>query len=344
MEKIRFVLIGAGRAGMVHAKNIVHNVQNAELNAIVENNEKLLEERGEELQIKNLFKDVDSALSQDLFDAVIIGTPTFTHRDFTVKCAQAKKHVFCEKPMALTELEADEMIKAAEENNVKLQIAFMKRFDSLFLNAKEIIDSGRLGDPIIIKSLARGPGLPASWYYDVSRSNGLLAEICSHEFDSARWLSGSDFKRIYAEAVNRKTPDIKKQYPDFYDSVVCTFKMKNEVIGTIDSTCPVDYGFDIRGEIVLTKGLIVIGEVKGEAILTCDVKGVLGGSAFRSWRNRFRDSYVAEIKSFIDAVMNDKTPLVTGADGLAAVEAVVAGNKSIKTCMPVELQQGKKDT
>ena len=65
--------------------------------------------------------------------------------------------------------------------------------------------------------------------------------------------------------------------------------MKNEVIGTIDSTCPVDYGFDIRGEIVLTKGLIVIGEVKGEAILTCDVKGVLGGSAFRSWRNRLAE-------------------------------------------------------
>jgi myo-inositol 2-dehydrogenase/D-chiro-inositol 1-dehydrogenase/scyllo-inositol 2-dehydrogenase (NAD+) len=338
MDKIRFCLIGAGRAGMVHARNIFHNnVQNAELTAIVENNEKLLEERGEELRIKHLFKDVDSALSKDLFDAVVIGAPTFTHHEYTVKCAKAKKHVFCEKPMALTESEAGEMIKASEENNVKLQIAFMKRFDSLYIKAKEIIDSGKLGEPVIIKSLGRGPGLPAPWYYDVSKSNGLLAEICSHDFDSTRWLSGSNFKRIYAEAVNRKTPDIKKQYPDFYDNVVCTFKMKNDVIGSIDSTCPVDYGFDMRGEIVLTKGLILIGEVKGEAILTCDVEGALGGSAFRSWRNRFRDAYIAEINSFIDAVMNDKKPPVTGADGLAAVEAVRAGNKSIKTGKPVEL-------
>jgi len=337
MEKIRFCLIGAGRAGMVHARNIFHNIQNAEVTAIVENNGQLLEERGSELQTKNLFKDIDSALSKDIFDAVVIGAPTFTHHDYTVTCAKAKKHVFCEKPMAVTEADAGEMIKACKENNVKLQIAFMRRFDSLFIKAKEIIDSGKLGEPVIIKSLARGPGLPAPWYYDVSRSNGLLAEVCSHDFDSARWLSGSNFKRIYAEAVNRKTADIKKQYPDFYDSVVCTFKMKNDVIGTIDSTCPVDYGFDVRGEIVLTKGLIVIGEVKGEAVLTCDVNGVIGGSAFRSWRNRFKDSYIAEINSFIDAVINDKKPPVTGADGLAAVEAVVAGNKSIKTAKPVEL-------
>ena len=338
MERIRFCLIGAGRAGMVHAKNIAHNLMNAQLTAIVENNEDLLKERGEELEINNLFMDIDDALSHDLFDAVVIGAPTFTHYQFTVKCAQAKKHIFCEKPMAVTIEEAEEMIQVAERNHVKLQIAFMRRFDPLFLSTKEIIDSGKLGEPVIIKSLARGPGLPAPWYYDVSKSNGLLAEICSHDFDSARWLSKSDFKRIYAEAVNRKTLEIKNEHADFYDNVVCTFKMKNDVIGTIDSTCPAEYGFDVRGEIVLTKGLILIGEVKGEAIITCDVKGVLGGTAFQSWRNRFRVSYMAEIKSFINAVINDKTPLASGADGLAAVAAVLAGNKSIKTGMPVELE------
>jgi len=337
MEEVRFCLIGAGRAGMVHAKNVVHYIKNARLTAIVESNENSLQEKGEELHVKNLHREIDDALSNDNFDAVIIGAPTFTHHVFAVKSAKAGKHVFCEKPMAVTVEEADEMIRTAEENNVKLQIAFMRRFDSLFLHAKEIIDSGRFGEPIVIKSVARGPGLPASWYYDVSRSNGLLAEICSHDFDSTRWFAKSEFRRIYAEAVNRKTPDIQKEYPDFYDSVTCTFKMQNDVIGTIDSTCPVDYGFDVRGEIVLSKGLIMIGELKGEAFLTCDVNGELRGNAFRSWRNRFRDAYLAEIKSFIDAVVNDSTPLVTGHDGRAAVSAVLAGNKSIKTGMPVEL-------
>ncbi|KPJ87774.1 MAG: hypothetical protein AMS17_07545 [Spirochaetes bacterium DG_61] len=338
MERLRFCLIGAGRAGMVHAKNIVFNVKGAELTAIIDMNEQQLRERGEELGVKSLFTNIDDALSKDLFDAVVIGAPIFTHHGYTIKCANAKKHIFCEKPMAVTAEEAKAMIDAAEQNNVKLQIAFMRRFDSLFQNAKDIIDSGALGEPIIIKSLARGPGLPSPWYYDVRKSNGLLAEILSHDFDSTRWFSGSEYRRVFAEAVNRKTPDIKKQYPDFYDNVVCTVRMQNEVIGTFDATCPADYGFDIRGEVVLSKGLIIIGELKEEAILTCDLKGAVQGNAFKSWRTRFRDAYIKEINSFIDAVLNDKSPLVTGKDGLAAVEVVVAANKSVKTGLPVELK------
>ena len=337
MDILRFCLIGAGRAGMVHARNIVHTMDNAELVAIVDMNERQLREKGGELGVQSLYTDIDEALAKDEFDAVVIGAPTFTHHSYTVKCANAKKHVFCEKPMAVTVDEARKMIAAAEKNNVKLQIAFMRRFDSLFQNAKAVIDSGEFGDPIIIKSLARGPGLPAPWYYDISRSNGLLAEICSHDFDSARWFSGSEYRRVYAEAVNRKTPEIRKKYPDFYDNVVCTFIMKNDVIGTIDSTCPADYGFDVRGEIVLTRGLIIIGEVKGEAVLTCDAQGVIETSAFKSWRTRFREAYIQELRSFIDVVLRDGSPVVTGYDGLASVEAVVAANQSIKCGAPVEL-------
>ena len=337
MDKVRFCLIGAGRAGMVHAKNIVENIANAELTAIVDMSEKQLAVRGDELGVKNRFRDIDDALSKNLFDAVIIGAPTFTHHSYTIKCAKAQKHVFCEKPMSVTVDEAREMINAAEKSDVKLQIAFMRRFDALFQNAKNIIESGDLGDPIIVKSLARGPGLPAPWYYDISRSNGLLAEMCSHDFDSSRWFSGSEYKRVHAEAVNRTTPEIKKKFPDFYDSVVCTFRMANDVIGTIDATCPAHYGFDIRGEVVLTKGLIVIGDLKDEAILSCDLQGVLKSNAYKSWRVRFKDAYIREMKSFIDAVLRDMTPKVTGYDGLASVEVVVAANQSIKRGAPVEL-------
>jgi len=336
MEKLRFCLVGAGRAGMVHARNIFKYIPNAEVTAIVENNKQMLNERAEELNVKNTYENIDDAISDGFFDAVIIGAPTFTHCDFTVKSATAGKHVFCEKPMALSVEESQKMIDAASDNNVKFQIGFMRRFDPMFMQAKEIIDSGDLGDPIIIKSLVRGPGLPAPWYYDINRSNGLLAETCSHDFDSARWLSGGNYRRIFAEAVNRKTPEIKKEYPDFYDSVVCTVNLDNDVIGTIDSTCPAGYGFDVRGEIVMTKGLIQIGELSGEPILTCNLDGEFKGHVYKSWRNRFKDSYMGEISSFIEAVLKNEPVKVTGLDGLEAVKAVVAGNKSIKTGLPVE--------
>ena len=338
MEKLRFCLIGAGRAGMVHARNIAFNIKNAELAAIVDSDKSVAAERGNELGVKDLFSEVDRALDSDLFDAAVIVTPTFTHREIAVACARAGKHVFCEKPMAVRPDEARDMIDAAEKNGVKLQIGFMRRFDPPFLRARRIIESGELGEVMIIKSVGRGPGLPPPWTYDVSRSNGLLGEVNSHDFDSTRWLAGSEYRRVYAEAVNRKVKKLKKEHPDFYDNVVCTVRFENDVIGTIDGTCPVDYGYDARTEIVLTGGLVSVGELRGDAFFICDVKGVIREQAWKSWRNRFKDGYLDEMRSFITSVLEDKPTEVTGRDGLAAVEAVVAANRSLKSGKPEEVR------
>jgi myo-inositol 2-dehydrogenase/D-chiro-inositol 1-dehydrogenase/scyllo-inositol 2-dehydrogenase (NAD+) len=329
MDKLRFCLVGAGRAGMVHARNLAFNIKNGDIVAIVDSDRSVARERGEELGIGNLFTDLDEALSADLFDAVVVVTPTFTHRDIVVKCADAQKHVFCEKPMSIRAEEAEAMIEATEKNGVKLQIGFMRRFDPPFMHARDVIESGELGDVMVIKSVGRGPGLPPPWTYNVSESNGLLGEVNSHDFDSTRWLAGGEYTRIYAEAVNRKVPKLKKQYPDFYDNVVCTVRFDNDIIGTIDGTCPADYGYDARTEIVLTGGLISIGEVKGQAYFSCDVNGAIRENAWKSWRNRFKDAYLDEMKSFIHSVLQDKPTLVTGHDGLAAVRAVVAANRSL---------------
>jgi myo-inositol 2-dehydrogenase/D-chiro-inositol 1-dehydrogenase/scyllo-inositol 2-dehydrogenase (NAD+) len=316
---------------MVHARNLAFNIKNADITAIVDSDGSVARERGEELGVGNLFTDLDEALAAGLFDAVVVVTPTFTHRDIVVKCAGEKKHVFCEKPMSIRADEAEAMIEATENNGVKLQIGFMRRFDPPFKHARNVIESGELGEVMIIKSVGRGPGLPPPWTYNVSESNGLLGEVNSHDFDSTRWLAGGEYTRIYAEAVNRKVPKLREQYPDFYDNVVCTVRFENDVIGTIDGTCPADYGYDARTEIVLTGGLISVGEVKGQAYFSCDVKGEIKENAWKSWRNRFKDAYLDEMKSFIHSVLEDKPTLVTGHDGLAAVRAVIAANRSLTT-------------
>lgn len=339
MDTLRFCLVGAGRAGMVHAVNVSRNIKNAQLTAIVDSNREVLEDRRRELGVEHIFTDLKEALSKDLFDAVIIVTPTFTHKDMAVQCARAKKHVFCEKPMAVHVDDAREMIDTAEARGVKLQIGFMRRFDQSFIHAKRIIENGEMGEVMIIKSVGRGPGLPPPWTYSVADSNGMLGEVNSHDFDSTRWFAGSEYKRIYVEAINRKVQKLKKDYPDFYDNAVCTLRFENGVIGTIDGTCPADYGYDGRTEILMTKGLISIGETRGEAFFTCNTDGVIKESAFKSWRNRFRDAYLEEMKSFITSVLEDKTTLVTGEDGLAAVEAVVAANESIRKGVPVEISR-----
>jgi myo-inositol 2-dehydrogenase/D-chiro-inositol 1-dehydrogenase/scyllo-inositol 2-dehydrogenase (NAD+) len=100
----------------------------------------------------------------------------------------------------------------------------------------------------------------------------------------------------------------------------------------------VDYGYDARTEIVLTGGLVSVGELRGDAFFTCDVKGVIREQAWKSWRNRFKDGYLDEMRSFITSVLEDKPTEVTGLDGLAAVEAVVAANRSLKSGKPEEVR------
>jgi myo-inositol 2-dehydrogenase/D-chiro-inositol 1-dehydrogenase/scyllo-inositol 2-dehydrogenase (NAD+) len=321
---------------MVHARNVAFNIKNADLTAIVDSSEKVLAERGRELGVKNLFTTLDDALGTDLFDAVIIVTPTFTHRDQVVACAGEGKHIFCEKPMSITVAEAEEMNRAVDKAGVKLQIGFMRRFDPPFLRARELIDSGEVGDVMIIKSVGRGPGLPPPWTYDVAASNGILGEVSSHDFDSTRWLAGSEYQRVYVEAANRKVPELQREHPGFYDNVVCTVRFRNQVLGTIDGTCPADYGYDARTEIVTTKGMISVGETSGESLFSCSA-GIIKQQVFKSWRNRFKDAYIDEMQSFIRCVTHDEQPRVTGRDGQAAVAAVVAANQSIRKGSPVEL-------
>ena len=262
METVRFCLVGAGRAGLVHASNINKRLKNAELVALCDTNSEALRQSAAEFGAGMLYNDYREAVASDSIDAVIIVTPTFLHRDIACAAATSGKHMFLEKPMAITEAECEDIISAVDEAGVKLQIGFMRRFDEGFMKAREIIKSGEMGRVMVIKSTGRGPGLPPPWIYDIHKSNGILAEVNSHDFDSVRWLIGSDVKRVFADAANFKCPDAAKEYPEFYDNAVVNLRFEDGTLGTIDGTCPAHYGYDARVEILCEKGLLVIGSVE----------------------------------------------------------------------------------
>jgi myo-inositol 2-dehydrogenase/D-chiro-inositol 1-dehydrogenase/scyllo-inositol 2-dehydrogenase (NAD+) len=274
------------------------------------------------------------------FDAVVITTPTFTHRDLVVQAATAGKHVFCEKPMALTVEECDEMIGVTQRAEVALQIGFMRRFQPEFVEAKRRIAAGDIGEPMVIKSLTRGPGLPPPWAWDLRTSNGMLAEVNSHDFDSVRWLVGSGIQRVYAETANRKGSARGVTAPDFYDNAVVSLRFTNGAIGTIDGTCPADYGYDARVELLGTEGLLVIGDMRGQPLLEIKSREV-GAIApiHRTWPDRFAEGYRAEMRAFVRAAREGSVPLVTGDDGRHAVRAVIAANRSWQEERPIAVSQ-----
>ncbi len=337
---IRICMVGAGRAGMVHAQTIKHSVHHAEAVAIVDPNADAAQRMAEFLGGVPYCERLEDALESFSFDAVVITTPTFTHRTLAVAAANAAKHVFCEKPMALTVAECDEMIAAAAANHVALQIGFMRRFQPEFVAAKQRIDAGEIGEPMLVKSLTRGPGLPPPWARSLERSNGLLAEVNSHDFDTVRWLMGSPITRIYTEVTNFKRAMHGIDDPDFYDSAVVSLRFGNNGLGTIDGTCPADYGYDARVEVLGTRGVLVIGQMQSEAFLLCNDRDVgVISPMFRTWPERFRWGYIAEMTHFVDALHSGDAPNVSGIDGRWAVQAVIAANRSWQEQRPIELSE-----
>jgi predicted dehydrogenase len=329
-KKIGVCLIGAGRCGMIHGKNFAACIPGAQLVAVSDVSEKGAKEAAMQLGAEKWYTDYKEALKNPQVDAVLIATPTKYHCQIALDAAGAGKHIYCEKPMAMNEDECDQMISAAEENHVKLQIGFIRRFDESFRKAKEIIDSGKIGNVVLVKSQTRGPSTPHEWMYDVEVSNGPLAEVNSHDIDTLRWFTGGEAVSLYAMGGNYRCPDAKNSYPDFYDSVLMSVKMNNGMMGCIDGAQGVQYGYDARVDILGEKGCITIGDLKDTTTITYTKDGRESDVA-SAWIKVFKGAYVEEDKSFIDCIRKDSIPEVTGHDGKMAVGIVKAGNESIRT-------------
>jgi len=336
--------VGAGRAAKVHANSLVHHIPGGELSAIVDSSREALNATAELYGLEKRYLSLEDALVANDFDAVVITTPTFTHADLAVRAAKAGKHIFLEKPMALSLEECDAIIAAAHDNGVLLQLGFMRRFDPEFTAAAERIEAGDIGQPMMIKSLTHGPGLPPPWARDLTTSNGMLAEVNSHDWDTVRWLMGSDYERIYVEVANFKGDAHGVKTENFYDNALTSIRFKNGGLGSISGVCPCNYGYDARVEIVGEKGILQIGELKGQALVICtDRDQGLITPIYRTWPQRFEWGYIREMKHFVECVQAGIQPKVGGIDGRWAVAGVLAGTRSFLEARPVYLNEIMKD-
>jgi myo-inositol 2-dehydrogenase/D-chiro-inositol 1-dehydrogenase/scyllo-inositol 2-dehydrogenase (NAD+) len=222
------------------------------------------------------------------------------------------------------------MLAAAEKAQVILQIGFMRRFDQSFMAAKARIDAGDIGEVVQVKTLTHGPTYPRPWMFDLAKSNGPLAEVNSHDIDSVRWFSGSEFTEVYAIADNYRTTEARKSHPDFYDQVLLSARLQNGGQGLISGAQGVQYAYDARCEILGTEGIITIGSLNANEIVVCTKDKELRRSSIVSWMNLFREAYLAEDVEFITSIREGGQPRATGKDGRAAVAVVNAGNQSIR--------------
>lgn len=334
-RKINLGLIGAGRIGRVHAENLAFRIPQANLLAVSDVFLEAAEKCAADYNIPVTAQDHRRILDDERIEAVIICSSTDTHSRFIIEAAEAGKHIFCEKPIDHDLQKIDNALNAVERSRVKLQIGFNRRFDPNFKQARDLVAAGKIGTPHLVHIFSRDPAPPPIEYIKVS--GGIFLDMTIHDFDMARYLLGSEVEEVYAVGGVMVDPVIG-QAGDI-DTAVVTLRYSNGAIGTIDNSRQAVYGYDQRLEVFGSKGNIIVTNNKPHNAVISDTEGVHSALPLYFFLERYTEAYVAEMRAFIEAVQQDKTPPVTGIDGRIPVVMGLAAWKSYRENRPVRLSE-----
>ena len=334
-RKINVGVIGAGRIGRVHAENLAYRIPGTNLAAISDIYVEAAEKLAADLQVAAAFKDHQRILEDASIEAVIICSSTDTHAQMIEEAAAAGKHIFCEKPIALDLGKIDRALVAVERAGVKLQVGFNRRFDPNFRRVREIVAAGQIGIPHILRITSRDPQPPPIAYVKVS--GGIFLDMAIHDFDMARFLIGSEVEEVYAAGGVLVDPAIGEAGD--IDTAVTTLRYENGVIGTIDNSRKAVYGYDQRVEVFGSEGVVMVSNNTPDSAVISDASGVHGALPLFFFVERYTESYIAEMRAFIESVLKDSTPPVTGIDGRIPVVMGYAAKKSYHENRPVKLSE-----
>lgn len=329
-------LIGAGRMGFFHAESLARRIPGARLAAIADPAPGAAQRLADRLHCPKPLTSIGELLADPQLDAVVIATPARTHADLVEAAATAGKAVYCEKPMAVTLADADRAITAAAKAEVPLQIGFNRRYDRGFRAGHDLIASGGIGTPQLMRSLTRDPKLadPAPippWT--------IFLETLIHDFDALRWLNpGAEAVEVFAMADALVRPDFKDR--GLLDTAVVTIRFDNGAIATAEANFQAVYGYDVRAEVFGSAGMTTMGDIRRTHMTSYHSQGATA-ECVRYDQDLFHDAYVAELADFTECVRTGRTPATTGEDAKAALAIALAAIQSVSTNGPVRIDELK---
>jgi predicted dehydrogenase len=331
MRKLGIGVLGVGEMGRRHAENLRRLVPRAQLVAVADVDGARAARVAAELEIEHSYATLEAMLEHKDMQAVLIATPDKFHAAAVQAAARAGKDILCEKPLGLNLESAQAALQAVADAGVRLQVGFMRRYDPAYVAAGKRIAAGEIGEPVIFKSIGRDKDMPPLGAYQ-SRINGmLLYNSTIHDFDLARWLTHDEVAEVHSFG----TVAIRPEIAEFGDVVASTVNLRfhRGAIGNIESYVQCLYGYDVRTEIVGSAGSILIGGLRQNSATF--FKPNEGSYELEDhFLTRFREAYVAEVIDFVDTILSDRAPRVSGTDGLRAVEIAVAAEQSYRSATP----------
>jgi myo-inositol 2-dehydrogenase/D-chiro-inositol 1-dehydrogenase len=328
-------IIGAGRIGKVHAATLAYRLPCARITAVADVNLTAAQQVAAQFNIPTVTDDPLAVIHRADVDVVFICSATDTHARLATAAAQAGKHIFCEKPIALDLAEIDAALAAVKAAGVKLQVGFNRRFDANFARVRQAIVDGEIGTPALLHIISRDPGPPPISY--VKASGGMFLDMTIHDFDMARFLIGSDVEEIYTQAAITVDPAIGEAGD--VDTAVVMLRFANGVIGTIDNCRRAAYGYDQRVEVLGSKGAIATSNNYPNSATISDGTSVRRDLPLNFFMDRYTESFATEVAAFVDAVLNDKPVSVTGYDARVPVVMGLAAIRSHKEGRAVQLSE-----
>ena len=334
-SKIGIGVVGTGRIGRLHIQHLCQNIPDAEVVSICSLDTETVETLSQQFNISNTTTNYKTLLTDPKIDAILVASSTNTHVEICQAAAKAGKHIFCEKPIALDLEQIDETLAIVKEAEVKFQVGFNRRFDKNFQSLRGTVGSGEIGEPHILRITSRDPSPPPIEYVKVS--GGMFLDMTIHDFDMARYLIDDEVTEVYAVGAVHVDPKIG-EIGDI-DTAVITLQFQNGVLATIDNSRKAVYGYDQRVEVFGSKGMATVGNLSTDTVTLTNNTGRLSANPPYFFIERYKDAYLSEIRTFVQCILDDKQPPVSGMDGRAPVVMGYAALKSLQENRPVKFSE-----
>ncbi len=331
---LRIGVLGVGRIGKMHAELVARQVPGASLAMVQDINADAAAGVAGDLDVPHT-TDVEELLASGDVDAVAICSSTDTHVPLMIAAARAGKAIFCEKPVSLDLAKVDEGLAAVDAGAVPIQIGFNRRFDPAHASVRAAVVDGSVGDLHIVRITSRDPAPPPIAYIKVS--GGLFLDMMIHDFDMARFVTGSEVVDVYAQAAVRVDPAIGEAGD--VDTAVVMLTHENGCITTIDNSRQAVYGYDQRVEAFGSGGMAASENPLTHTGMRRSAAGTISQTVPYFFLDRYIPSYIEEWKAFVSYVTSGGPSPVSAADGRAPLVIGLAAWKSYRERRPVRCDE-----
>jgi myo-inositol 2-dehydrogenase/D-chiro-inositol 1-dehydrogenase len=323
IEQVAVGVVGTGGMGGMHAENLHARVADARLAAVADLDTARAEKLAERSGSAAVFQDAVELIRDDRVEAVVIASPDPTHAPLVLECLKNEKPVLCEKPLADSADAALKVVEAEVGLGRKLvQVGFMRRYDPQHVAAKEAVESGSVGAPVVFKGWHRNadldPGITSEW---------VVINATIHDIDSARWFIEEEIEEVYVRGMNTAP----KLGEDVWDLQLIQFSTAGGRMGSIETNVVSGYGYEVGVEVVGEQGVVRTAPPAG-AVVRRD--RAASQRIEDDWLDRFHAAYVIELQQWVESLRNGRPTGPDAWDGYASLVVADACIASLRSGTP----------